>query len=262
MRIVATLADNQILQVEKNPLDGDLIDLSGKYNVPIPEGVKVAVEPNSFILPSGSPTSVVAQSFAGLLAQFPQYENILFNPLIEDTDVDDLDPAGVLNEGSPITASHRSRYQIGRGTGGPLPSGLSPNSVAVLENNDTLGVGNDRPGVIVTDTIDVGPLTGGLGTDEFMVYWYIYDFETGTDVRSDFGAFAGQNTPALRNVIEVDQEPTEFEVFISINDGANFLPVQRLVPISFCDPGSLIRIAFKNTDPLKKKYIAHYALLF
>jgi hypothetical protein len=262
MRIVATLSDHRIIQVEKNPPEGELVDLTGKYNIPIPEGVKVAVGPNSFVLPSSNPDSVVAKAFSGLLAQFPQYDNILFNPLIEDTDINDLDLAGVLNEGVPVSASHRSRVQVGRGTGGLLPSGTAANSVALLESNNTLGAGNERPGVLITDTIDIGPLTGGLGSNDFMVYWYIYDFETSTDVRASFGFFAGQNTPALRNVVEVDQEPNDLEVFISINNGANFLPVQRLVPITFCDAASQIKLAFKNTDPLKKKYVAQYALLF
>jgi hypothetical protein len=262
MRIIATLAGNDIIQVEKNPPDGEPVARNGMYSVPIPEGVKVAVEPDSFVLPSSDPNSVVAQSYAGLLAQFPQYENILFNPLIEDIDMDDLDPTAILNEGAPPTASYISRFQIGRGTAGPLPPGMAANSVAVLESNDTLGFGFEKPGVLITDTIDIGPLTGGLGADEFVVYWYIYDFDTTVDVRTSFGAFAGQNNPAIRNMLEVDQEPSDLEVFISINDGITFFPVERLIPIAFCNPGLLIRIAFKNTDPTKKKYLAGYALMF
>jgi len=262
MRIVATLATNEILQVEKNPPNGEAVARNGQYMVPVAEGVKVAVEPTSFILPSASPNSVVAQNFAGLLIQFPQYENVLYNPLIEAADIDDLDPTGILNEGSPVTDSHISRFQFGRGTAGPLPPGNAANSVAVLPQNDAPGFGLEHPGVIVTDTIDVGPLTGGVGATEFAVYWYIYEFDTTMDVRSSFGFTAGQNTPAIRNVLELDQEPGDFEVFISINDGANFFPIQRLIPIAFCNPGLLIRLAFKNTNSLKKRYLAHYGLLF
>lgn len=262
MRIVATLAGDEILQVEKNPPNGSAVSRNGTYMIPIAEGVKVAVEPNSFVLPSANPDSVVARNFAGLLAQLPQFENILYNPLIEAADMDDLDPAGVLSEGSPITAAHVSRFQSGRGTAGPLAPGNAPNSVAVLAQNDAAGPGLERPGVLVTDTIDVGPLTGGIGATEFAVYWYIYEFDTTTDVRSSFGSFAGQNTPALRQVLELDQEPLDFEVFLSINDGANFFPVDRLTPISFCNPGQLIRLAFKNTNSLTKRYVAHYGLLF
>jgi hypothetical protein len=262
MRIVATLVGDEIIQVEKNPPNGVPVSRNGQYMVPVAEGVKVAVEPTSFVLPSSDPSSVVAQNFAGLLVQFPQYENVLYNPLIEGTDVDDLDPAGVLNEGSPVTASHISRFQIGRGTGGPNPSGNAANSVAILPQNDAPGIGLEHPGVLVSDTIDVGPLTGGVGATEFVVYWYIYEFNTTDDVNTSFGFFAGTNSPAIRQVVELDQEPDDFEVFISVNDGANFFPVERLVPIAFCNPATLIRLAFKNTNPLSKRYIAHYGLLF
>lgn len=262
MRVVATLADNQILSVEKNPPNGEATACNGTYRIPIAEGVKVAVEPGSFVLPSSNPDSVVARNFAALLAQMPMFEHILYNPLIEDTDIDDLDPTAVLNEGSPITDTFVSRVQLGRGTAGPLPSGNAANSVAVLASNDSAGVGFERPGVLVTDTIDISVPTGGAGASEFAVYWYIYEFITGTDVRASFGAFAGENSPALRRVLEIDQEPDDFEVFLSINDGANFFPVQRLIPISFCTPGTEIRLAFKNLNPTTKRYIAHYGVLF
>jgi len=262
MRIVATLVGDEILQVEKNPPDGESVSRNGTYMIPMAEGVKVAVDPTSFVLPSSNPDSVVARNFAGLLAQFPMYEHVLYNPLIEGSDVDDLDPAGVLNEGSPVTASHASRFQIGRGTAGPLPSGNAANSVAVLPQNDAPGVGLEHPGVLVTDTIDIGPFTGNQGATEFLVYWYVFDFETTPDVNATYGLYTGQNSPALRRAIEIDQEPSDFEAFISVNDGANFFLVQRLVPIAFCTPGLLIRLAFKNTDPLKKRYFAHYAILF
>lgn len=259
MRVLADIVSNEILQVEKNPPDGDPVAHNGRYSIPVPEGVSVKVQPTSVVLPSTDPSSVVQQSYAGLLAQLPLFDNILFNPLIEAADIDDIDPDGVLNEGMPVT-SFASRNQIGRGTAGPFPPGNAPNSVALLPSNDT--VSPSRPGVLVTDTIDIGPLTGGNGSQDFAVYWYIYDFETTVDARASVGTFAGQNEPALRNLLEVDQEPSDLEVFISINDGTNFFPVQRLIPISFCSPGTQIRIAFKNTNPTARKYIAAYALLF
>jgi hypothetical protein len=261
MRVVATLVGDDILQVE-NPPNGEFVSRNGTYMVPMAEGVKVAVDSDSFVLPSSDPNSVVARNFAGLLAQFPTYEHVVYNPLIEGSDLDDLDLTGVLNEGSPVTATHVSRLQMGRGTVGPLPSGNAANSVALLPQNDAPGPGSERPGVLVTDTIDIGPLTGGSGASEFAVYWYVFLFSTTEDLRSDFGFYAGQNTPAFRQVAEMDQEPGDLEVFISVNDGANFFPVQRMVPATFCSPGSLIRLAFKNTNSTLKRYLAHYALLF
>jgi hypothetical protein len=138
--------------------------------------------------------------------------------------------------------------------------------VAILPENSA--VSPARPGVLVTDTIDIGPYTldpiTGLpvGTDEFLLYWYVYEFTTTQDVHSSFGATSGQNDPAIRSLVETDQEPADLQVFISINDGTTFVEVQRLVPISFCNKGRLIRIAFKNNSTSQKFYLASYAILF
>lgn len=266
MRILVDLPTNKILQVEKVPDLGDPRANNGKYPIPMPEGVSVFVEPDSFVLPASDPNSVVAQSYAGLLATFPQYENILFNPLLTEADIGDLDLNGVLKEGIPPTEEFVSRLQTGRTSGGPLPVGQAPTSTAILAANES--VVPARPGVLVTDTIDIGPLTldplSGLpvGADDFAVYWYLYDYNTTHDIRSDLGVHAGQNLPALRNLIEIDQEPNDLQVFLSINDGATFTEVQRLVPVAFCEKGQLLRIAFKNNDPTRKIYLAGYAILF
>lgn len=257
MRILADIPTNQILQVEKNPPEGELVAHNGRYSIPVPEGVSVKVRSDSVVLPSNDPMSVVQQSYAGLLAQIPLFDNILFNPLIEASDMDDLDPSGVLTVGGDV---FQSRNQIGRGTGGPLPAGTVPNSVALLPQNDT--VTPSRPGVLVTSTIDISTLTSGAGAGTFAVYWYFYGFTTTVDARASIGTFAGQNTPAIRNVVEVDQESLDLDVFLSVNDGISYFPVQRLVPVSFCSNGTQIRVAFKNTNPTARKYLAGYALLF
>lgn len=258
MRILASRDENEILQVEKVPPEGDAVAVNGKYVLPTPEGVTVHVSSDSLILPASDPNSVVSQAYAGLLAQFPQYENILFNPLLVDTDVDDLDLAGTFID--PNTAdTFSTRAQVGRGTGGPLTSGQAPTNTALLAENAT--VSPARPGMLITDTIDVGPLTGGVGADEFVVYWYIYDSSTTHDVRADFGAQAGRNDPALRNVIETDQEPADLQAYISLNDGATWVEVNRLVPVGFCDKGELVRLAFRNNST-SKIYLAAYAVIF
>lgn len=258
MRILADISSNAILQVEKNSPLGTPISHNGRYSIPVPEGVSVKVRPGSVVLPSSSPNSVIQQGYAGLLAQMPYFEHILFNPLIEATDMDDLDFSGILNEGSPAIP-YGPRFQVGRGTGGPLPAGHAPNSVAILEQNNT--VAPPKPGVLVTDTIDLSVLTGGAGAADFAVYWYVYEFDTTVDVRSTVGTFANQNNPSIRQLIETDQEASDFEVFISVNGGANFFPVERLVPISFCSPTNAVKLAFKNTGSVKK-YLATYAVLF
>lgn len=259
MRILVDRPTDEILQVEKVPLVGETAAINGKYVLPTPEGVTVYVTPDSVVLPVSDPNSVVGQAYAGLLAQFPQYENILFNPLLEDTDLDDLDFAATFTDPNTFDV-FSPRASTGRGTGGPLTSGQAPTNTSLLPANDA--VTPTRPGLIITDEIDVGALTMNVGADEFVVYWYLYDCSTTEDVRSSFGALAGQNLPALRNVIETDQEPLDFQAYISTNGGASWVEVQRLVPVSFCDKAKTIRLAFRNNNTDQRKYTAAYAVMF
>ena len=258
MRILVSRDENKILQVEKVPLEGESVPVNGKYVLPTPEGVTVHVFSDSIILPTSDPNSVVAQAYAGLLAQYPQYENILFNPLLLDTDVDDLDLGAVFTD--PDTADEFStRAQVGRGTGGPLTAGQAPINTALLAENP--GAVPARPGMLITDTIDIGPLTGGVGADDFLVYWYVYACSTTADVNSNFGAQAGSNLPALRNVIEQDQEPADWQAYVSINDGVSWTELNRLVPAAFCNKGASVRLAFRNNGA-SKTYLAAYAVMF
>lgn len=258
MRILVDRPTNDILQVEKVPPEGDSVAINGKYVLPTPEGVTVHVNPDSFVLPSSDPGSVVAQAYAGLLAQFPQYENILFNPLLLDADIDDLDLTGTFID--PITAdTFTSRLATGRGTGGPLTAGQAPTNTSLLPENSATTP--PRPGMLITDTIDVSALTGGVGADEYVVYWFIFDCATTDDINASFGLQIGKNEPSLRNVIETDQEPADLQVYISINDGTSWTEVQRLVPAAFCDKGKLVRMAFRNNGTTRI-YLAAYAVLF
>lgn len=265
MRALCDLTTNAILQVEKTPPLGAPVPVNGKYVVPVPDGASVQVTRDSVVLPTSDPNSVVSQAFAGLLALFPQYDNVLFNPLITDTDVDDLDFTGTITLNGD---THISRFQAGRQTGGLLVSGNAANSVAVLPVNSSVAAG-DRPGVLISDTIDVSPLLPPAPpppaceipmVDEVMVWWKIYDFQDTQDVRSDFGALAGTNTPALRQIVEVDQEPAGLEVYVSSDDGQTWEQVNLLEPVCVC-AGTQFRIAFVNFSAAKL-YVASYALVF
>jgi hypothetical protein len=258
MRILADLASNDILQVEKTPPVGDPVPINGKYVVDVPEGAPVQVDANSYILNGGvvDAGSVVTHAFAGLLAQFPQYDNIVFNPLVIADDVNDLDLTASFMEPPDTWAT---RAQVGRGSVDPQ-EGLAPNSTAILPVN-TAGSGSNRPGMLITDTIDISAATSGAGAREFVVYWRLYSFTTSDDVMSDYGATAGLNDPAIRSISEADQEPTDFQVYLSLDDGAVYFPVGRLEPIAFCVPGTSLRLAFRN-DSASKIYLGNYALLF
>ena len=110
---------------------------------------------------------------------------------------------------------------------------------------------------MITDTIDIGPATGGRGANNFLVYWKVYRMSVSPDVL-DYGS--GVNTPTIKNLVEIQQN--EVEVFLSVNDGAGYTPVPRLSPVVTCDPGSLVRLAFVNHNPIDKVYITAYAILF
>jgi hypothetical protein len=95
-----------------------------------------------------------------------------------------------------------------------------------------------------------------------MVWWYIWQFNTTHDVASDYGATLGQNDPAYRNIIEGDQEPAGFDVYISPDNGANWTgPVGRLEPTDLITFNTQVRLAFVNVGS-SKIYLAAFAFLF
>jgi hypothetical protein len=254
MRIVANLTDNRIIEVGKTPDVGDTTAFNGRYSLVVPEGSDVVVRRES------TSAEILERGYSGLLAQFPMYGNIKYNPLIDDADVADLDMSVgmTLPDTPPPHEVLWVRTQTGRS---PVDtqSGHAPNSTAILGVNTT--VTPQRPGLLITDTIDISADTGGHGADEFMVWWKIYSFDTSEDVNSHYGSTAGVNDPAIRSIQEVLQEPSGLEVSLSINDGASFHQVGRLEPISFCDKGTQLRLAFLNGDP-GKVYLAAYAIMF
>ena len=252
MRVVCSLADASIVQVEKTPEVGDVRPANGRFYVPVPEMVSVDVDTASYVLPvDGGDVSSLA--YQALLVTFPMYGQVVFNPLLTPADVTDLDLTAVFTPTGDVT-----RAIVGRGVG-PLPLGIMPNVVGILPQNNK--VAPPRPGLLVSDTIDIGPLTGGAGADEFMVAWHLYDFDTGEDITSGFGATAGKNDPAIRSITEADPEPAGFEVWLSHDDGANYIQMDRLVPTDFMVYGSLLRIAFRNTGS-SLRLVAAYSILF
>lgn len=253
MRVICSLADMNIVQVEKTPEVGDARPFNGKIAVPIPEMVSVDVDASSYVLPvdGGDVSSLACQA---LLVQFPMYSNIVFNPFLTPADIADLDLTAVFTPTGDVT-----RAIVGRGVG-PLPLGIMPNVVGVLPQNSK--VAPARPGGLISGTIDIGPLTGGAGADEVLLWWKLYDFDTGEDATSSFGALAGENDPAIRNITEVDPEPVGFDVHISNDDGATYTRVDRLVPTDLVVFGTLLRIAFGNTNTNNRRLIAAYAILF
>jgi len=276
MRILVDLTSHllapsapEIVQVQRVPEEGGTEVINGKYAIPMPMGLDFPIDSTSHILNGAGQidgTGVVSESYAHLLALYPMFSNIYFNPLLTSDHVAEL----VLDQSYYFTDRTLSppsefypRFQTGRETGVADP-GQMPTHTALMAANG--GTTISRPGFIITDEIDISSYTldcdgNPVGADEFMVYWKLYSFTVSHDIAADAGGLAGTNTPAYRRLVEVDQEPTGFTAYITTDDGANWCAVDRMAPVAYCDKSTAIRLAFRN-DSSSKVYIASYALLF
>jgi len=260
MRVLADLSSNDILQVERSRNIGEATKINGKYLVEVPAGT-LNVDASSYMLPvdGGDVTSLAYQQLQSRFSQFP---NIVFNPLLESTDQAFFDLSATLDNSTnavlpaPYTGTFPVRAQMGREV---PPAGLTPLSLALLPPNSHTTP--PKPGLLITDVIDISAVTGGLGATDFLVYWKVYQMSVTDDVMSDYGILSGTNSPAIKSLIEIDPELSGFVVAISVDGGATYQPISHLTPTSFCLAGTEIRLAFLNTT-VEKIYLATYAILF
>jgi hypothetical protein len=250
MRIVMDIASDKILQLEKTPEIGIPHTFNGRYSIPVPDGAAFSTDD---LPPTPTPQDIAALAAAGLLAQFPMYDNIAYNFLLDASDVADIDLAGTGPTGQ-IT-----RVNIGRGVG-PGPTGMFPNMATLPPQNSR--VAPPRPGCMVTEVIDITVPTSGAGADEFLVWWHLYTFQTTDEVVSDFGIFSGANQPCEKSILEEDPEVGDLDVYISHDNGATWTgPIGRLEPTDLTVFDTDVRLAFLNTGT-NRIYLAAYAILF
>jgi hypothetical protein len=247
-----------IVQVAPTPPPGfQPIPSNGKFYLDVPEGVQPPPIDSTSRLLGPVPANIVPSIFNGLLRGFPGFRFVRYNAFLTSTDVDALDLTATfpVNPGPP-PVKYATRVQVGRGGG--INQGIAPNSVAILAQNPTTTP--VRPGVLITNTIDI---SGDIpaGTTRFAVYWKIHEYAVTADVMAYDGPNVGANDAALKGLLEVDQSPTDLEVYLSTNDGGGYSRVERLVPISTCDTGTLIRLAFVN-KAVSKRYLASYAVIY
>jgi hypothetical protein len=244
----------EMTQVEKTPAPEEGTPINGRFVLPIVTGVEFPITSDDYILPvDGNDISSI--SFSHLLAQFPEFTNIYFNPLLTEAQLTELDPFFLFSDPFVPDPDYYPRFQTGYPTEGQMPT-----HTALLAQNN--GAFSPRPGLIVTQDIDISALEP-TGVREFMVYWKLLDFDVSHDVRAAYGDAAGQNTPAIRRVYEVDQEPDDFSAYITTDSGAPYTwtPVNLLETVTMVSPTTTFRVAFKSTADAKI-FLANFAVLF
>lgn len=262
MRILLDLANKTPLQVEKSPAIGDISGINGKFALEVPAG-SVPVNTSTTVVPVTG-TDLSSLIFDELLAAYPNYNHVLFNTFLTASDIVKLDLTATLDNTSnlllppPFTGSFATRAQVGRGAGSQI--GSAPGSVAILRANEATTP--PRPGLLITDLVDISADVGAQGTNSFLVYWKIYRVSTSHDINSVFGGTVGLNTPAIRAIEEIDQETAGFVVGLSVDDGGSFFEVPHLRPVSLCVSGTEVRLAFANTSSTDQFYLASYAVLY
>jgi len=258
MYVIGNLASDQVEGTAPTPAEGESTVSNGKFYVPVPEGVGIEVTPISSLIVPDQVTTLPGEIASQFLARNPMYDHVLWNFFLEATDIAALD----LGPGTPSPTSgnvlsgfiptlspgpNGPRCQVGRGSVGP--TGVAPNSVAVLPRNL-----NRTPGTyggLVTELLDTTPFTGPSGTDEVLVWWKLAEVNTQEDVLNGFNATVGINQPALRELVETTQEPAGFLVYASADDGVTWHECRLTEPTDLVTAGTDLRIAFVNNTEIK-----------
>ena len=262
----AGTSSGRVIKYDETPERGSETAFNGQYVIEIPEGASVQVGESPIIFPQ-SPSSITGEAAQQLLVRYPMYDHVLYNFFLENTDMGTVD----LTAGTPTPTSANttpslgaavsnpptSRCKMGR-TSGAGPVGMAPNRLVILSRS--FSKTTDVYGCVISKTIDItsyNPVTPG--TDEVLVWWRVAKLETSHDQNTDYSA--GANTPALTKLVEINQEPLDFTVWVSNDDGATWYNTPLLEPVDLINPGTDLRIAFVNMgdDPL---YLLGYCILF
>ncbi len=257
MRIIADIATDRLIQVTETPEDNALTSINGRYIVPIPEGVSVDVNESSFLFPQTNVGSLPSLISSGFLARYPMYDYVIYNFLLEDSDLSSVQyaPSNLPPDPPGFTIAN-TRYQSGRSTG-PDPVGIAPNSIAILPANTYKAA--SAPG-LVQFYYDLGTYLGG-GAREFLVWWKVSKMSVTEDTVSGYAASANTNEPALKSYDEFEQEHADLMVMVTNDNGLNWTEVNRLEPIDIGSSDEDFQIAFINTGS-DKIYLTSFLVLF
>ena len=261
MQVVFNLASDAVVSTQSDPEVGGMTTTNGQYLIVVPPGAAVTVDETS------TPASVAADSAAELLIRYPMYDHVLYNYFLDSTDVGDLDLSssapqpngGSVVSGTPPTLDPGPvpRCQVGRAIG-PNP-GVAPNSVAMLPSNPTALI--PTYGCIILATVDLTPFNPGTpGTDNLMLWWDIATVVTSEDVAHGYNTTLGVNTPAIRSSVKADQEPADYYVYVSVDDGVSWAQADYLEPTDLAAAGTDLRVAFV-WEGAQKLYLNGFAVM-
>jgi|APSaa5957512535_1039671.scaffolds.fasta_scaffold05020_3 hypothetical protein len=100
------------------------------------------------------------------------------------------------------------------------------------------------------------------GTDEVMMWWKVSESSTTEDQGfSNQGATAGLNDPAVKSLVEIEQEPAALRVYASVDDGVSWFQVPYLEPIDLVSAGTELRLCFVNLGSTRT-YLHGFCVLF
>jgi hypothetical protein len=258
MRIISdikTIKDGvgSIIQTTQTPVLGASLSINGQVVIPCPPNVKVPLTNNDYILPIDG-GDVSSKIFARLLLQYPSYRHIYFNPLLSSEHLNDIDYEGsFFDRAVTPNLEYQPRFQAGRSSDEGGDDASLPCYTAILAQNDK--VSPARPGLMISKDIDISSYvldcnSEPSGSDNFMLYWKLFKMETSHDVMD-----SNTNSPAIKSIIECDQEPIDFSVYLSTDSGGSWSRARNLESLSFCDKKKTFKVAFVNhTDT--KYYLA------
>lgn len=238
MSIIVKRSNNEI--IESSP--SLPFDMKGKYEISYPS----AFDPldalgNAYLFPRDNNNVIKKTIEPKFTRSFPSYNGVIYNPLLELSDLD-VDVNAIFPDFNPIGVRFKS------GDGGNL--------TALIGNNDSLGY--DRSGLIITNPINIGALTSNLGSQTYMIYWkgvkkqYTQDTTPIPDVHT-------KNEPASLFYTEVGSDL--LKVYISVDNGSHYTEVDNLVPFSFGQRETSIRLAFRNLSE-DDVFLLSYAIMY
>jgi len=241
MPIVAERVSDRILESSSTfP-----VDMKGRYLISAPSSF------GTVPIATGEGVSEVLTRIEGLFTSvYAGYTGVVYNPLLSSAD--DIfdstasfpDPNGALSE---------------RAIRGDSPNLFGVQALNDSPPNNLDAVGYSDPGMLITDEIDIGALTNGIGTQNVLVWWQAVTKDFTYDKSPIQGLREDVNDPA--RLIYTEADPSLLKVYISADNGGSYSELTNLYPHSFNVPETGIRLAFRN-DGLQDVYILAYGIMY